>query len=169
MPRRRGLRPWLLAAVVRSNATLAFAAERQVVSRMREGWHGSDYLILFEGEEISQASSRYGIASALPGFEVLGLRGWDDFIVRNESGVVGTVPTVPLDPGHLSVFPVQLRDLELRPDATRAGKIKWYVTPVIFGGDPGAGPNLIWVDHGQHAQLVLWWNGKYRELRSGSG
>ena len=33
MPRRRGLRPRLLAAVVRSNATLAFAAERQVVSR----------------------------------------------------------------------------------------------------------------------------------------
>jgi hypothetical protein len=33
MPRRRGLRPRLLAAVVRSNATLAFAAERQVVSQ----------------------------------------------------------------------------------------------------------------------------------------
>ena len=31
MPRRRGLRPRLLAAVVRWNATLAFAAERQVV------------------------------------------------------------------------------------------------------------------------------------------
>ena len=34
MPRRRGLRPRLLAAVVRSTATLAFAAERQVVSQM---------------------------------------------------------------------------------------------------------------------------------------
>ena len=33
MPRRRGLRPRLLAAVIRSNATLAFAAERQVVGR----------------------------------------------------------------------------------------------------------------------------------------
>jgi hypothetical protein len=31
MPRRRGVRPRLLAAVVRLNATLAFAAERQVV------------------------------------------------------------------------------------------------------------------------------------------
>jgi hypothetical protein len=31
MPRSRGLRPRLLAAVVRSKATLAFAAERQVV------------------------------------------------------------------------------------------------------------------------------------------
>jgi hypothetical protein len=33
VPRRRGLRPRLLATVLRSNATLAFAAERQVVSR----------------------------------------------------------------------------------------------------------------------------------------
>jgi hypothetical protein len=33
MPQRRGLRPRLLAAVIRSNATLAFAAERQVVSQ----------------------------------------------------------------------------------------------------------------------------------------
>jgi hypothetical protein len=35
MPRRRGLRPRLLAAVVRSNATLAFAAERQIVGQTR--------------------------------------------------------------------------------------------------------------------------------------
>ena len=34
VPRRRGLRPRLLAAVVRSKATLAFAAERQVVMRI---------------------------------------------------------------------------------------------------------------------------------------
>jgi hypothetical protein len=34
MPRRRGLRPGLLAAVLRSNATLAFAAERQVVRQL---------------------------------------------------------------------------------------------------------------------------------------
>jgi len=33
MPRRHGPRPRLLAAVIRSNATLAFAAERQVVSQ----------------------------------------------------------------------------------------------------------------------------------------
>jgi ribosomal-protein-serine acetyltransferase len=37
MPRRRGLRPRLLAAVVRSNAILAFAAERRVVRRIKEG------------------------------------------------------------------------------------------------------------------------------------
>jgi hypothetical protein len=35
VPRRRGLRPRLPAAVIRSKATLAFAAERQVVTRIR--------------------------------------------------------------------------------------------------------------------------------------
>ena len=35
MPRRRGLRQRLLAAVVRSKETLAFAAERQVVGQTR--------------------------------------------------------------------------------------------------------------------------------------
>jgi len=37
VPRRRGLPPRLLAAVVRSKATLAFAAERQVVMRIGFG------------------------------------------------------------------------------------------------------------------------------------
>jgi hypothetical protein len=37
MPRRRGLRPRLLAAVVRSKATLAFAAERQIVGQTDDG------------------------------------------------------------------------------------------------------------------------------------
>jgi hypothetical protein len=137
---------------------------------MREGWHGSDYLILFEGEEIPQASSRYDIAAALPGYHLLGLRGWDDFIVQNESGEVATVPTVPCDPQHLEAFAVQLNGLELRTDARVAGRIKWYLQPVVFGGDPSVGPNLIWVDESQHAALVRWWNGKYREVRrTGSG
>ena len=38
MPRRRGLRPRLLAAVIRSKATLAFAAERQVVIHTWTSW-----------------------------------------------------------------------------------------------------------------------------------
>jgi hypothetical protein len=122
-------------------------------------------LILFEEDEIVRASFEYDIASVLPGFQILGLRGWDDFIVRNESGEIATVPTVPSDPGQLAAFPVGLIDLELRTDAKLAGKIKWYLTPLIFGGDPEVGPNLIWVDHRQHAQLVRWWNAKYRELR----
>jgi hypothetical protein len=145
------------------------AAERQDVSRMREGWHGNDYLIIFEAEEIPRASSSYDLAAVLPGYQLLGLRGWDDFIVQSESGEIAKVPTVPCDPKYLEVFPLQLNGLELRIDARVAGKIKWYVKPVVFGGDPSVGPNLIWVDQSHHAALVRWWNGKCREVRRGSG
>jgi hypothetical protein len=57
VPRRRGLRPRLLAAVVRSKATKAFAAERQVVSRTRamntqQPWYAAR--CLFEHGEFSK-------------------------------------------------------------------------------------------------------------------
>ena len=62
MPRRRELRPQLLAAVVRSDATLAFAAERQVISRKRSAAmamyepskkpNAEEWLALDEGERI---------------------------------------------------------------------------------------------------------------------
>jgi hypothetical protein len=53
---------------------------------MREGWYGEEYLVLFDASEVSEASVRYDIASSLPGYEVLGLRGWDDLIVRDTAG-----------------------------------------------------------------------------------
>jgi hypothetical protein len=38
----------------------------------------------------------YGIPRHLPGFAVVAISGWDDFIVRDEAGAVFRVPTVPL-------------------------------------------------------------------------
>ncbi len=64
---------------------------------MLEGWHGDDYLILFDESEVAAASDRYEVLRLLPGFKVLGLRSWDDFIVRNASGQIYSVPTLPLD------------------------------------------------------------------------
>jgi len=54
----------------------------------------------------------------------------------------------------------------LNPDARFSGKIKWYVKPIVFGGDAGVGENLVWVSHEEHAQLVKFWNDKYRTLKS---
>ena len=72
---------------------------------MREGWYGGDdYLILFDASEVPQASVRYDLASSLPGYEVLGLRGWDDLIVRDQAGVLFTVPTIPPVPIYLEPF-----------------------------------------------------------------
>jgi hypothetical protein len=131
---------------------------------MREGWSNDDYLILFEGEEISAASKSYAIPDALPGYEVIGLRGWDDFIVRNKEGHVFTVPTIPLDEKHLAPFQAPNAQHELQIDERFLGKIKWYVKPLIFSGDPSSDENRIWVDHLQHAQLVRFWNDLYRSV-----
>ena len=51
MPRRRGLRPRLLAAMVRSKATLAFAAERQVVGQS-ERRMGRELQFSFDGAPV---------------------------------------------------------------------------------------------------------------------
>jgi hypothetical protein len=53
---------------------------------------------------------------------------------------------------------------KLERDDRFIGKIKWYMQPIIFGGDPNAGSNMTWVDLPNHQKLVRWWNDKYREL-----
>lgn len=131
---------------------------------MNEGWYDDDYLILFDGSEIASATERYAISQSLPGFDVLGLRRWDDFIVRDPSGQTYSVPTVPAIAKYLSAFSIP-EGTQLRPDEKLRGKIKWYVKPVVFGGDPGLGENVIWVTHEVHAQAVRWWNEMYRSVK----
>lgn len=63
---------------------------------MQEGWFGDDYFILFSADEALAASQRYRIEEALPGCIIIGLRGWDDFVIRDGSGSTCTVPTVPI-------------------------------------------------------------------------
>ena len=83
---------------------------------MREGWHGENHLILYDESETSAASESYNIAGSLPGFAILGLCGWDDFIVRDLSGAVFTVPTVPLDREHLKPFDLPLAGVTFEPE-----------------------------------------------------
>jgi len=133
---------------------------------MREGWYKDDYLIVFNEAESLQASSRYGVEDAIPGFRVVGLRGWDDFIVREESGELFTVPTVPCDAKYLAPYLGRFDDVELQADPRYAGRLKWYVKPVVFGGDPNIGPNLTWITQDEHVELVRWWNEMYRSVSS---
>jgi hypothetical protein len=126
---------------------------------MTEGWTSQDdYLILFGESERVAAENRYGFATLLPGFRLLGLRGWDDFIVEDTAGRIYCIPTVPAQREHLEIYAASELETSLKPDSRFAGKIKWYVKPIAFGGDPDIETNLIWVDHEQHAQLVRWWN-----------
>jgi hypothetical protein len=134
---------------------------------MKEGWLADDYLILFETSEIESTTLRYGLPEFLPGYEVIGLRGWDDLIVSDSAGQTYTVPSVPLVTKYLEPYSIPAGNPE--PEELLSGKIKWYVQPLAFNGDPEAESNIIWVTHEQHGQLVIWWNTRYQALISGRG
>ena len=127
---------------------------------MQQGWHNDDYLILFTQEESASAMGAYAIDRHLPGHVLIGLRGWDDFLVIDSNGTVLTVPTVPLDLRYATAFALP-KQISLEPDARFEGRIKWYVKPLAFGGDAADESNLAWITHEQHAELVRWWNGQY--------
>jgi hypothetical protein len=132
---------------------------------MQEGWFGDDYFVLFSEDEALSASQRYRVGETLPDYVIIGLCNWDDFIVRDGSGNTYALPTVPIAREYQRQVAVPPGAL-LEPDDRFVGKLKWYVTPLVFGGDPEAGENLIWISYDQHVELVLWWNTKYQEHKS---
>lgn len=133
---------------------------------MVEGWHGENYLVLFDEDEISDLSKRYELGIYLPGHEVVGLQGWDDFILRNSLGVLFTVPTVPLSAQYLAPIAQKLDAITPQPDPRFTGKIKWYVKPIVFG-DPVSPSNIAWLTLPQHVDAVKWFNNLYRTMSEG--
>jgi hypothetical protein len=89
---------------------------------MKEGWLDNDYLVLFEPSEAISASKRYGISSTLRGYSLVGLKGWDEFIVSSPDGTLFTVPTVPLDAEYLSPFQFPSEQVTLEPDPRFCGE-----------------------------------------------
>lgn len=136
---------------------------------MIEGWHNDDYLVLFEDQnEALRITELYGIGVYLPGYLVVGLRGWDDFVLTDAHGQCFRVPTVPLDAKYLDAFDFQVDLAAIQPDARFTGKIKWYVKPIVFGGSPTAEENIAWISLEKHAEFVRWWNKLYREVSAGN-
>ncbi len=133
---------------------------------MKDGWFNDEYFALYETKnEATSATERYQLQEYLPGFSVVGLEFWDDFILCDREGRYYTVPTVPLAREELEAFPFPAESLKLRMDPKLAGKIKWYVQPVVFGGSTSALENTAWVSHDQHVELVSYWNKLYRDLK----
>jgi hypothetical protein len=132
---------------------------------MIEGWHQNDYLILSENpDEAQRLTEEYGVGHFLPGYTVVGLCGWDDFIVSGANSQLFTVPTVPIKTESLKPFEFNADVSALRPDDRVAGKIKWYIQPIVFGGDPNDGKNLTWISMSEHFKAVSYWNRLYRDL-----
>ena len=125
---------------------------------MTEGWNGDDYLILFDQQDITSASNRYAISQWLPGYEVIGLRGWDDFIVRDSAARTYSVPTIPALPQHLSAFALPAVGVELLPDSRFRNLVKWYVRPIAFGGDPNIHPSEPPPPPSRAASWMVFWS-----------
>ena len=134
---------------------------------MIEGWtEDDDHWIVFDETEAAAATEAYALVKWLPGYSVVAILGWDDFVVRDQQGGLFQVPTVPLDRKYLEMLDSIPDPAGLEADERFNGKIKWYVTPLIFGGDPGSEENVFWANHQQHQELVRWWNDKYLEADS---
>lgn len=131
---------------------------------MKEGWCKERYFILFnDSDESLAATQRYCIPDFFPNLYVVGLLGWDDFILCSSTGEYSTVPTIPLVPEFLAPFEFPMESMRLEIDPRYEKRIKWYVKPLVFGGSPIDESNIVWVTHKEHAILVKWWNELYRK------
>ncbi|MES2470037.1 MAG: hypothetical protein V4675_22285 [Verrucomicrobiota bacterium] len=131
---------------------------------MIEGWHNEDYFILFDEQlEAMRITQRYMLDRRLPGYTIIGLCSWDDFIVRDSDGTIFTLPTVPARPTHLRQTAFDIDLTAIQPDPKIRGQVKWYIQPLIFGGDPTSSQNITWISLDQHVDAVNWWNNKYDE------
>ena len=129
---------------------------------MVQGWHNDDYLILFqEQSESVNLAGLYGLANYLPGYSLVGIKGWDNFIVCTAANQFFTVPTVPMDMRYLQPLDFAVDFTKIRADERFADKIKWYLKPIVFGGDPNDEGNIAWLSLNQHADAVKWWNQLY--------
>ena len=131
---------------------------------MKEGWGTDGYLILFEKDEARKASTVYRIEDYLPGYGLVAILDWDDFIVRDKAGSLFRVPTVPMLHEYMEPYDELPNAVSLKPDERLSGKIKWYIKPIVFGGDPQADENMEWIEIAKHPELVCWWNAKYRQM-----
>jgi hypothetical protein len=132
---------------------------------MKEGWHNDDYLILFDGPEVEQKERDYGFARRIPGYTLLGLVGWDDFLVMERASQrLFLIPTIPVSSEQRKEWPHSIDPAALKPDERFRGKIKWYVKPILFGGDPNPGENIVWISHDDHVQAVRYWNEMYSHV-----
>jgi hypothetical protein len=129
---------------------------------MVQDWHNDDYLILFEEQsEAANMAGLYGLANYLPGYLFVGIKGWDNFIVCTAAKQFFTIPTLPIKLQYLKPFEFAIDVAKIRSDERLAGKIKWYIKPVVFGGDPSADSNIAWLSIDQHAGAIKWWNQLY--------
>jgi len=118
-------------------------------------------ILLFDSDKVSQISSEYCLDKVLPDHQIIGLIDWDDFLIVDKNNKTFQVPTVPIDTQYLNSFECEV----VKEEEVKEELIKWYVTPLIFGGDPSSSENINFIDIETHIKLVVWWNNKYQEIK----
>jgi hypothetical protein len=130
---------------------------------MDEGWNSNKYWIIFNKKEITQYTKSYDIERYLKGYKIIGLLGWDDFIVEDKTKRHFTVPTIPISSKYLNEIDYKVIT-QVEEDPRYKGKIKWYIKPIVFGGNPNDSNNIKWISIEEHIQIVRWWNNTYLEI-----
>lgn len=129
---------------------------------MLEGWCNGDYWSLCEDrKETEHLTALYGVAEYLPGYFIVGFKGWDDFVLIDRESRYFLTPAVPMERANLAPFHFPADPMRLESDDRFTKKIKWYVKPIRFGGDPNANENMAWLSQEEHVQAVRWWNKFY--------
>jgi hypothetical protein len=136
---------------------------------MVEGWQGDHHFILFDEAESARFTASYEIEKHLAGHVIVGLEGWDDFIVRGPDGQLMTVPTVPIAAEFLKPLAVFPDPARLTPDPRFTGTVKWYRAPLVFGGSPTDRENMMWVPIESHPEVVRYWNDLYSRINAEAG
>ncbi len=131
---------------------------------MNEGWGGEEYFIKFSEMESEEFARGYSLDSYIEGYELLGIKGWNDFILLKD-GQLFSCPTVPIDTAYIELLNGDVLPGCLQSSSDLKGKIKWYIKPLIFGGSVGKS-NEQWVDFELHMKLVNYWNNQYKNANT---
>jgi hypothetical protein len=132
---------------------------------MTYGWYNDIHYNLFSPDEVDIYLKKNALQKYFSSYQLVGLVGWDDFLLKQNNSYY-TIPTVPIDFKYLSEFDFNLNIDELKNDKNITDKIKWYIKPLIFGGDPKLGENIQFIDLGTHAELIAFWNKTYCSLKN---
>jgi hypothetical protein len=135
---------------------------------IRSKWFGPCFDIICTSSATVTRWSMYPNVTPCPQFcrvSNIGSAGWDDFIVQDVAGRSYSIPTVPLDFQYLSPFNIP-PNVNLVKAERFEGKVKWYVKPIGFGGDPKAEDNITWLSLEQHTQWVRWRNDLHRSVET---
>ena len=76
--------------------------------------------LIFDEQDVARASEQSGIGRYLPGFVIIGLSAWDDFLVRDVHQSLFVVPTLPMAERYLRPVAAPVGREQLERDARYA-------------------------------------------------